>query len=66
MTIADHEARHDWHHEHPEADPPDYDPHPDDYAPTRPRPRCRGCDNPWCVTCHYRRTDSTRTQGDSR
>lgn len=62
---ADAEAAHDWHREHPAPDPPGYDPHPDDYAPTRPRPRCRGCDNPWCVTCHYRRTDSTRTQGDS-
>lgn len=43
-----------------------YDPHPDDYRAAPRRPRCGGCDDPWCVTCHYRRTDSQQTQGDSR
>lgn len=43
-----------------------YDPHPDDYRAAPRRPRCGGCDDPWCVNCHYRRTDSQQTQGDSR
>lgn len=66
MTDADRLARRDWHREHPPPEPPGYDPHPDDYRTTPRRPRCGGCDNPWCVNCHYRRTDSQQTQGDSR